>query len=120
MLPTTTLEQRQQAAEMRRQRRAEGLAIYKQNWSTESLWVDLANQHGVRLSQSHMPPSVHRIRKFARRIGLTDGAWEQALFGIRHHSLKQAIAYEASIALPGQLQSQRAYEGHLLELCIHI
>lgn len=113
-----TAEQQTEAKAAQAQKRALGLATYKQDWLDEPRWIELASARGVKLSQSHTAPTSGKLIRFARKIGLPDGSWEEAMFGIRHRSIKQAIAYEASISQPGSLQSLRSYEGHLLELSI--
>ena len=84
---------------------------------SESHWLELASKYGVRLPVFSKKPTSFLLRKYARQLGLDDGTWEEAMFGVACTSgnVAKALRTEA-LDREGKLgYNARCYVGHMLE-----
>lgn len=113
LTPEQRAEALEKAKKAKQEKRELGLKLYKQNWLEDPLWQELAKKSNIKLPQSHMAPSVSKLKKYAKAIGLPEG-WHLDFFGMKN--ISKALKLEFSLAPEGQAPNLRCYVGHLLEL----
>lgn len=86
---------------------------------SEGHWLELASQFSIRLPTFSKKATGQLLYKYARQLGLADGSWEEAMFGVAYasgSSVAGALRKEA-LDREGKLKyNARCYVGHLLEL----
>lgn len=86
---------------------------------SEGHWLELASKYNVRLPVFSKKATGQLLYKYARQLGLSDGTWEEAMFGVAYttgNSVAGALRKEA-LDREGNLKyNARCYVGHLLEL----
>lgn len=115
MLMQMTEEQRKLAQEKRKEKRANGLSMFRQDWKDDGFWQQLAKEANIRLPQSHIPPSGIKLDKLAKQLGFEEG-WQEAFFGIGWKTTTAAIKRENNAQEHGKKYSMRCYVGHILEM----
>ena len=115
MLMQMTEEQRKLAQEKRKEKRANGLSMFKQDWKDDGLWQQLAKEANIRLPQSHIHPSGIKLDKLAKQLGFEEG-WQEEFFGIGWKTTTAAIKRENNAQEDGKKYSMRCYVGHVLEM----
>ena len=114
-----TPEMLEKAQQARKEKRANGLAMYKTNYADEAHWVELAkeasNLLGVKISlpQHHIAPSGIKLDKVAKQLGVELG---ENFFGVGCKTTSSAIKKENLARSEGMKYNMRCYVGHLLEL----
>ena len=84
---------------------------------SDSHWSMLASKHGIKLPQFAKKPTGYFLQKYARQLGLPDGSWEEAMFGINYTgSVSRAIQKENVARSKGSMYNARCYVGFLLEM----
>lgn len=80
-------------------------------------WLELASKYGVRLPVFSKKATSFLLRKYARQLGLADGTWEEAMFGVActSNNVAKALRKEASDREGKLKYNARCYVGHLLE-----
>lgn len=84
---------------------------------SEGHWLELATKYGVRLPVFSKKATGQLLYKYARQLGLADGTWEEAMFGVAYTSNSVAGALrKESVGREGKLKyNARCYVGHMLE-----
>lgn len=89
---------------------------------SEGHWLELTTKYGVRLPVFSKKATGQLLYKYARQLGLQDGIWEEAMFGVAYaaNSVAGALRKEA-LDREGKLKyNARCYVGHMLELADEI
>ena len=86
---------------------------------SDSHWIELATQFSIRLPTFSKKATGQLLYKYARQLGLLDGSWEAAMFGVAYasgSSVAGALRKE-SVDREGKLKyNARCYVGHMLEM----
>jgi len=87
---------------------------------SEDYWLELATKYGVRLPVFSKKATSMLLYKYARQLGLADGTWEEAMFGIAYASaggsVAKALRKESADRGDKLKYNARCYVGHLLEM----
>lgn len=84
---------------------------------SEGHWLELAAKYNTRLPVFSKKATGQLLYKYARQLGLQDGSWEEAMFGVAYafNSVAGALRKEA-LDREGKLKyNARCYVGHMLE-----
>jgi len=103
----------EKAQQARKEKRANGLAMFKTDYLDDPRWVELAKEAGIKLPQHHIPPSGIKIDKLAKQLGVELG---EAFFGVGVKNTTNAIKKENLARPEGSKYNQRLYCGLILEL----
>ncbi len=114
-------EQRKAIQEKSLQARQEAQAYAQEHFYSwplsDSHWSGLASKHGIKLPKFAKKPTGYFLQKYARQLGLEDGSWEEAMFGINYTgSVATAIKKENVARKKGSMYNARCYVGFLLEM----
>lgn len=114
-----TPEMLEKAQQARREKRANGLAMYKTNYADDAYWQELAKEASnllgvkINLPQHHIAPSGIKLDKIAKQLGVELG---EAFFGIGFRNTSYAIKQENARRADGSKYNHRMYCGLVLEL----
>lgn len=108
-----TPEMLEKARQARKEKRANGLAMFKTDYLDDPRWVELAKEAGIKLPQHHVPPSGVKLDKIAKQLGVELG---EAFFGVGVKNTTNAIKQENARRADGSKYNHRMYCGLVLEL----
>lgn len=108
-----TPEMLEKAQQARKEKRANGLAMFKTNYADDQHWQELAKEAGVKLPQHHVAPSGIKLDRFAAQLGVELG---EAFFGVGFRNASYAIKQENARRAEGSKYNHRMYCGLVLEL----
>lgn len=109
----------EKAQQARKEKRANGLAMFKVDWRDDQHWQELAkeasNLLGVKISlpQHHIAPSGIKLDRFAEQLGVELG---ESFFGVGVKNTTNAIKKENLARPEGSKYNARMYYGLILEL----
>jgi len=86
---------------------------------SDSHWIELASQFSIRLPTFSKKATGQLLYKYARQLGLPDGSWEEAMFGVAYassNSVAGALRKESADREGKFKYNARCYVGHMLEL----
>ncbi len=120
-LSNISQEEREQNLALAKAARQEAQAYAQEHFYTwplsDSHWSGLASKYNIKLPQFAKKPTGYFLHKYARQLGLPDGSWEEAMFGINYTgSVARAIQKENVARQKGSMYNARCYVGHLLEM----
>lgn len=121
-LANITQEQRAANLAKAREARTEANKHAQETYYTwplsEGHWLSLASKYNVRLPVFSKKPTTKLLYKYSRMLGLADGSWEEAMFGLAYTSGSVAKALrKENVDREGKLKyNARCYVGHMLEL----
>ena len=103
----------EKAQQARKEKRANGLAMFKVDWRDDQHWQELAREAGIKLPQHHVAPSGIKLDRFAEQLGVELG---EAFFGIGVKNTTNAVKKENLARPEGSKYNHRMYCGLVLEL----
>lgn len=103
----------EKAQQARKEKRANGLAMFKVDWKDDQHWQELAKEAGIKLPQHHVAPSGVKLDRFAEQLGVELG---EAFFGVGARNTSYAIKQENARRADGSKYNMRCYVGMCLEL----